>query len=481
MLIKKWLLSSHRIAIMAVMSSLLILSAGQPRTSAAAAVITPSFTQVETNTYYSVALRSDGSVWTWGRNLYGELGIEKKVTIGRFPTPLRLSNLSKIIGISVDVSNQYQLGVQSDGTIWEWGRDVNVYKQSILPRTVKGITGAVAAASGGGIASALLNDGTIVSWGRLAGDDDSQVKATPIAKLQNVTAIKQDGQFGYAVTKDGFVYAWVSKLDVNRNLVLGKPYKLPGIANIKQSNANWDATIDKSGRLCSWQLDPYTTTPSSGLTFVEKPACVALPLKVKQASGNLLLADTGVVYMMKNGKPVKVNGLPAIVSITSSSYHQLAIDKQGQIWGWGANQWFETGSPTSSSDGMVYKPALLERGVDIFINGQLITSSVPAYVSQSSVQIPINSFSKRLGIQFTVATGIGEKYSTIYKLVRGDKTLTITREADRTLVELNGQPIPFPEGIGNSVGSVTVPYEMLSALGITASWDETMHRLKLTV
>lgn len=468
---------------MAIMSCLLLLGVSGPIAAAAPSAVAPAFKQVEAGTYYSVALRSDGSVWTWGRNLYGELGIEKKVSIIRFPTPLRLPNLSKIIGISVDGDTGYQLGVQSDGTVWEWGRDLHVYQTSILPRKVKGITGAVAITSSGDIASALLKDGTVVTWLRLGSEDDSQVKAFPVSGLQNVASIKHDGRYGYAITKDGSVYAWLSKVDANQKLVMGRPYKLQGLAQINQLGVSWGMgqAIDSSGRACSWKLDPYAAASSPGLKVVEKPACVSSPFKlkeVKQQAGNLLLTDSGIVYAVNNGKLAKVNGLPAITAISTSGYHQLAMDKQGQIWGWGANKWYETGSEASSADGMVYKPVALQRGVDLFINGQLVNTTVPAYASGASVQIPIKQLAQRLGIQFTAINGLS--YISTFTLSKGDKTLTITREGLVSHAELNGQPVALTNELGSSADTVTVPYETLALLGITVVWDEASHRLKLS-
>ncbi|MBD3919431.1 hypothetical protein H8B09_11765 [Paenibacillus sp. PR3] len=450
----------------------------QPTNAASAAdntsssLLNQSYKQVKAGTYYSVGLRSDGTVWTWGRNLWGEMGIEKKATITSFPYPLRLPELTNVTNISLDGQDGYQLGVKSDGTVWEWGRDPFVYQSSILPRQVQGITGAASVSSYGGIASALLKNGTVVSWARLGGDDLAAVKSTSIAGLTNVTAISTQGMVNYAIVKDGSVYAWYAKLDEKRNLMVSKPLKLQGLSHVKQVSSIWDTgyAVDAKGAMWSWKL---TESSKLAITYAAKPARVFTSVKARSFSSNLLLTDAGVVYNIVNGKLVKVNGLPAVAAISRGGYHQLALDSQGHVWGWGANKWFETGSPTSAQDGMVYKPAQLHSGVDIELNGTLVDTIVPAYESDSTVQIPIKLLAAELGIRFSV-----ESDGTV-TLARGNSTVIIHRNAGNVTIDLNGKPLKLKSSIGSSAGSITIPYELLASLEIKAKWDAAAHRLSI--
>lgn len=448
------------------------LAAAATASSTAAPALNQTYKQVKAGTYYSVALRSDGTVWTWGRNLWGELGIEKKATITSFPYPLRLPELSGIMNLSVDGQEGYQLGVKSDGTVLEWGRDPFVYRQSILPRQVQGITGAAAVSSLGGIASALLKDGTVVSWARLGADDHSAVKRVAIAGLANVTAISTQGMVNYATVKDGSVYAWYAKLDDKRNVVISKPWKLQGLSHIKQVSSIWDTgyAVDASGQTWSWKL---TVSSKLAISYVAKPAQVFKGVKVRTFNSNLLLKDAGIVYNVVNGKLVKVAGLPAVAAISRGGYHQLVIDKQGHVWGWGANKWFETGSPVSAQGGMVYKPIQLQSGVDIMINGKLINTIAPAYEDGSTVQVPIKLLAVELGIQFSTASD-----GTV-TLSRGKSTVTIYRNGSDIKLDLNGEPLELKSSIGSSAGSITIPYGLLTSLEMQTKWDPAAHRLSI--
>ena len=65
----------------------------------------------------SLALKSDGTVWAWGSNNYGELGTGDML---RKPTPIRIPGLTGITDIA---SSSFYTGyaLRNDGTVWAWG------------------------------------------------------------------------------------------------------------------------------------------------------------------------------------------------------------------------------------------------------------------------------------------------------------------------------------------------------------------------
>ncbi|HHT9146477.1 MAG TPA: RCC1 domain-containing protein, partial [Candidatus Wunengus sp. YC61] len=67
--------------------------------------------------YHILVLKSDGTVWAWGSNSSGQLGIGS--TVGRVRFHVQVSSLSGIIDITGGVS--HSLAVKSDGTVWAWG------------------------------------------------------------------------------------------------------------------------------------------------------------------------------------------------------------------------------------------------------------------------------------------------------------------------------------------------------------------------
>ena len=67
---------------------------------------------------FSVALRNDGTVWTWGANRFGQLG--DGTTTQRL-TPVQVSGLTGVTAIAAGFA--HVLALRSDGTVWAWGNN----------------------------------------------------------------------------------------------------------------------------------------------------------------------------------------------------------------------------------------------------------------------------------------------------------------------------------------------------------------------
>ncbi len=115
---------------------------------------------------FSMALLSDGTVRTWGKNEQGELG-NGTTTLSN--EPVTVKELSGVTAIAA--GDSFSLALLSNGTVKAWGNnsdgelgDGNT-TNSDVPVTVSGISNAVAIAANGGLGLALLSNGTVVSWG----------------------------------------------------------------------------------------------------------------------------------------------------------------------------------------------------------------------------------------------------------------------------------------------------------------------------
>jgi alpha-tubulin suppressor-like RCC1 family protein len=65
-----------------------------------------------------LAAKSDGSLWAWGRNQCGELGLEDKIARDR---PVRVPYVAKCA--SVAVGGFFSLAIDRGGALWAWGRN----------------------------------------------------------------------------------------------------------------------------------------------------------------------------------------------------------------------------------------------------------------------------------------------------------------------------------------------------------------------
>ena len=68
----------------------------------------------------TAAIKTDGTLWVWGRNAYGSLGMNQ-------PDNSSYSSPVQIPGTWSSVSNSYQItfGQKTDGTLWSWGNNTS--------------------------------------------------------------------------------------------------------------------------------------------------------------------------------------------------------------------------------------------------------------------------------------------------------------------------------------------------------------------
>jgi RHS repeat-associated protein len=150
---------------------------------------------------HSLALKSDGTVWAWGFNNDGQLGNTSVSSTSS--TPVQVSGLSDVIAIAS--GGNTSLALKSDGTVWAWGQ--NNYGQvgngtttmQATPVQVSGLTGVTAIAEGGHHSIALKSNGTVWTWGYnyygQLGNGTKTNATTPVqmSDTSNATAIAAGG------------------------------------------------------------------------------------------------------------------------------------------------------------------------------------------------------------------------------------------------------------------------------------------------
>jgi alpha-tubulin suppressor-like RCC1 family protein len=75
-----------------------------------------SWLNVHCGSQFSLALRDDSTLWSWGFNGNGQLGINSTAT-QHLPTQIGTDYSWR----KVAVGSHHSLGILSDGTLWSWG------------------------------------------------------------------------------------------------------------------------------------------------------------------------------------------------------------------------------------------------------------------------------------------------------------------------------------------------------------------------
>jgi alpha-tubulin suppressor-like RCC1 family protein len=182
----------------------------------------PGLSNVETLVYgmvgyHAFAILYDGTVYGWGWNADGQLGLG---TIGDTNRPTLIPDLNgdDLKQLESTYYNSYAL--MNDGTVWTAGRNEHgalgdgTTNSSSTFMAVPGLSNVTKIAGGGFHAIALLQDGTLVGWGR---NDEGQLglghmvstnRPTPIPGLSNIVDVTAGEMHSIAVDRDGVAYAW---------------------------------------------------------------------------------------------------------------------------------------------------------------------------------------------------------------------------------------------------------------------------------
>ncbi|MEV1118837.1 hypothetical protein AB0I91_27540, partial [Actinosynnema sp. NPDC049800] len=164
------------------------------------------------------AVRSDRTVWSWGSNSSGELGVG--TTGAGSSTPVRVVGLTDVTEFVAGGDTRYAL--RADGTVWTWGGNAEGQLgngtssgQTGTPTPVPGLGGVVSVAASSRTGYAVQTDRTVVAWGAhthgeagVGGAGRDVRKPTPVVGLTRVAEVVGAGGNGYAVLDDGSVWGW---------------------------------------------------------------------------------------------------------------------------------------------------------------------------------------------------------------------------------------------------------------------------------
>ena len=189
----------------------------------------PPVAAVAGSLFYTIALCTDGTVWSWGYNEYGALGTGPGTvgTTAYTPQQIPPATLSNIRAIAV--SSNFCLALDANGRMWSWGHDshgelglglpYNGMNGTDRPTPVQLPLGNVRQIDVSDTrAVALRTDGTVWMWGENAaghlglGLNNTAYVNTPaqvgVGLLTDVIGVATNGNATLAVRPPGTTYVW---------------------------------------------------------------------------------------------------------------------------------------------------------------------------------------------------------------------------------------------------------------------------------
>ena len=169
----------------------------------------------------SFGLKRDGSLWAWGGNNLGVLGLGTTTTrLGAYAVPTRVGTGNNWQAIAV--GDGWVLALKRDGSLWSWGdNSLGCLGQGTsddlahpTPTRVGSDTDWTAISAGGVVSLALKRDGSLWSWGANAegqlglGDTVSRSVPTRVGTGTAWKAIAAAQEGGLALKRDGSLWSW---------------------------------------------------------------------------------------------------------------------------------------------------------------------------------------------------------------------------------------------------------------------------------
>jgi len=193
----------------------------------------------------TMAIKTDGTLWAWGYNLYGELG--QNTASNRYSSPVQVGS-DTTWGNPVDMASKSI--IKSDGTLWVWG--INQYGQLGLNEGTDGTSGSRSSPTqvpgttwsrisrGSNIQLAIKTDGTMWAWGyngssgALAQNDRTDRSSPTQIPGTTWKSVVTDYLSVIATKTDGTLWSWGDAGNDgglghnNRQVDYSSPVQLPG-------------------------------------------------------------------------------------------------------------------------------------------------------------------------------------------------------------------------------------------------------------
>jgi alpha-tubulin suppressor-like RCC1 family protein len=228
---------------------------------------------LDINSRHSAAIKTDGTLWSWGSAASGRLG-NAVVLSSTISTPVT-TFAGETNWKQVSVGYNYTAAIKTDGTLWTWGNGTvgqlgNATTSDNISTPVTTFAGGTnwkQVSAGSRFSAAIKTDGTLWVWGQGSngklGNNDTTNTSTPITTFaggNNWKQVSSGGENAAAIKTDGTLWLWGSigngRLGngVTTGIISTPITTFAGGTNWKQVSCGTDhtAAIKTDGTLWSW-------------------------------------------------------------------------------------------------------------------------------------------------------------------------------------------------------------------------------------
>lgn len=323
---------------------------------------------------FSTAIKTDGTLWAWGSGTNGRLGDGTSLAKS---SPIQIGTLTNWARTSSSYATGYTLAVKTDGTLWAWGLGTNGYLgdgttiNKSSPIQIGTLTNWLYVYAGASGPVAIKTDGTLWAWGFNSqgriGDGTTLNKSSPV-QIGTLTTWANGGsgsQNSYAVKTDGTFWAWgqnnLGQVGDGTTTDRSSPVQIGTLTNwsTQQNTISGSVSsvmaIKADGTIWAWGRDSNGSFGLGDTTSRSSPTQIGTSTNNSKVTGkfsaffwsttNYANYGAGANTFMgrvqaSNPSVVEIgNGITDLkyASVASLNAGGAAVDTTGKLWAWGNN------------------------------------------------------------------------------------------------------------------------------------------------
>jgi alpha-tubulin suppressor-like RCC1 family protein len=268
--------------------------------------------------FHSIAIKTDGTLWAWGDNTHGELGNGTNL-FSLVPIQIGTDTNWKLVTAGgSESSSSYTIATKTDGTVWSWGSNTlgqlgdGTYIDKDTPTLISGVNNVKSIAAGSNHNVVIKTDGTLWAWGvnfsGELGDGTFSGKDTPIqiGTDTNWKSISSISEHNVALKTNGTLWTW----GTNQNGQLGNgdpelnsltvPTQIGTDTNWEIASASHEITMAKKTNGTYWFTGAnYVGEYGNGTIFSENNTFIQSNTGLTN-SKYLITSGTGAVFSIAN-------------------------------------------------------------------------------------------------------------------------------------------------------------------------------------